>query len=44
MTGKIPFNKQTAEYIYVLIRKDLPLNHQTVQAIHAGMASVHRFG
>lgn len=44
MTGKQPFDKDLAHYIYILVRRDLSLAQQTVQAIHAGIAANHRFG
>lgn len=42
--GKAPFEKDEAKYVYVLIRTDLSLAQQGVQAVHAGMAAIHEFG
>ena len=42
--GKAPFEKSEAKYVYVLIRSDLSLAQQGVQAVHAGMAASHEFG
>lgn len=41
---KAPFDKDTAQYVYILVRGDLSPPHQTVQAIHAGMQAANRFG
>lgn len=42
--GKVDFNRKEASYIYILIRKDLSLAQQGVQAVHAGMQAVHKHG
>lgn len=42
--GKAPFEKSEAKYVYILIRSDLSLAQQGVQAVHAGMAAIHEFG
>ncbi len=42
--GKAPFDRQTASYSYVLVRSDLSLEQQMVQAIHAAMKSVGDHG
>lgn len=42
--GKVAFDRATATYSYVLIRADLSLEQQLVQAVHAGMKAVHDHG
>lgn len=42
--GKAPFQKEEAKYVYVIIRTDLSLAQQGVQAVHAGMSAIHEFG
>ena len=43
-SGKAPFDKESARTTYVLVRTDLPLAQQAVQAIHAAMSATARFG
>lgn len=40
---KQDFNRETAKYVYILVRTDLSIEQQSVQAIHAGMAATHKF-
>lgn len=42
--GKVPFDKAAATYSYVLVRRDLSLEQQLVQAVHAGMKAVNDHG
>lgn len=42
--GKQPFCREQAKYCYVLVREDLSLEQQTVQAIHAAMAATAEHG
>ena len=42
--GKQPFDRETAEYCHVLVRTDLSLPQQAVQAIHAAMAATAEHG
>lgn len=42
--GKQPFCRETARYCYVIIRSDLTLEQQMVQAIHAAMAATAQHG
>lgn len=42
--GKADFDKNLVNYVYILIRKDICPNQQSVQAVHAGMAAIHKFG
>jgi len=42
--GKAPFDKDTARTTYILVRTDLPLAQQAVQAIHAAMNATAAFG
>jgi len=42
--GKVPFDRATATYSYVLVRQDLSLEQQLVQAVHAGMKAVNDHG
>ena len=44
VSGKQPFDRAAARYCHVLVRQDLPLAQQAVQAIHAAMACVHEHG
>lgn len=43
-TGKAPFDKAAARTSYVLVRADLSLAQQAVQAIHAAMNAAAKFG
>lgn len=43
-SGKQPFDRESARYCHVLVRTDLPLAQQAVQAIHAAMACVGEHG
>ena len=43
-SGKQPFDRASANYCYVIVRTDLPLEQQTVQAIHAAMAATATHG
>ena len=43
MNAKVSFDRQTSQYIYVLVRTDLPLEHQAPQAIHAAMKASQTF-
>lgn len=42
--GKVPFDRNSAEYSHVIVRRDLSAEQQTVQAIHAAMAATAEFG
>lgn len=42
--GKVPFDRQQATYCHVLVRADIPLPQQAVQAIHAAMAATAAYG
>lgn len=42
--GKAPFDKEAARTSYILVRTDLPLAQQAVQAIHAAMSATAEFG
>lgn len=42
--GKLAFDKDQARMSLVLIRKDLPIERQMVQACHAASMAGHRFG
>lgn len=42
--GKQPFCRETARYCYVVVRSDLSLEQQMVQAIHAAMAATAQHG
>lgn len=44
VVGKMAFDRQTATYSYVLIRSDLSIEQQLVQAVHAGMKAVGEHG
>lgn len=44
MEGKVAFDKQEARYVYVLIREDLTPAQQGVQAVHAAMSAIHKYG
>lgn len=44
VSGKQPFDRASARYCHVLVRQDLPLAQQAVQAVHAAMACVHEHG
>ena len=35
---------ENTSYVYVIVRKDLPLPHLVVQAIHAAIAATYSFG
>lgn len=41
--SKIAFDKDASSYIYVVVRKDLPVCHQAPQAIHASMKASQAF-
>lgn len=41
---KAAFDKKSARYVYILVRRDLPPAHQTVQAVHAAMDASAHFG
>lgn len=43
-TGKLPFDKDQALMSLVVIRTDLPIERQMVQACHAASMAGHRFG
>ena len=40
---KVPFDKARSSYVYVVVRGDLPLQHQAPQAIHAAMQASQAF-
>ena len=44
MPGKVAFDKEAALYCHVLVRTDIPLAQQMVQAIHAAMNIAAEFG
>lgn len=43
-SGKQPFDRASAQYCHVLVRTDLSLAQQAVQAIHAAMTCVSEHG
>ena len=42
--GKQPFDRKAVTYCYVIVRQDLSLEQQMVQAIHAAMAATSDHG
>lgn len=42
--GKQPFDRKAVTYCYVIVRQDLSLEQQMVQAIHAAMAATADHG
>lgn len=42
--GKMPFDRATAQYTHVVIRRDISVEQQVVQGIHAAMAATAQFG
>lgn len=42
--GKQPFDRKAVTYCYVLVRQDLSVEQQMVQAIHAAMAATANHG